>query len=107
MERHHWHETVSTRSRQNRPVTLRCNKLVIHLVQRVAHRADLSELAIKQLERRQQPVPCKRHHSKIRKDVGEIPPSRCEQQHSHNETAESEWLYTRSKPLHKHRHPAS
>ena len=55
----------------------------------MAHRADRSELAIKQLKRRQQPVPRERHHAKIGKDVGEIAPSRCEQQHSHNQTAES------------------
>src|SRR6478752_6990235 len=83
-------EVVATNRRRDRPVSFRLNKFVIHFVHGVAHRADLSQLAIKQLNRRQQPVTCKRHHAEVRKNIGKIAPSRCEQQHGHNETSKSE-----------------
>src|SRR5882724_2181337 len=56
----------------------------------MTHGADLCQLRINQLDRRQQPITRKSHHAKVRKDIGEIAPPRCEQQHSHDETAESE-----------------
>ena len=54
------------------------------------HGADLSELTVKQLQRRQQPITSQGHDAQVRQDVGEIASLRREQQHSHNQTAESE-----------------
>src|SRR4051794_28026151 len=83
-------EGVATHRRRNRPVSFRRNKFVIHFIHSVAKRADLSQLTVKQLNRRQQSVTCKRHDAQVWKNVGEIASFRREQQHSNNETAKSE-----------------
>src|SRR5438874_13319985 len=43
-----------------------------------------------QLNKRHKPITCKRQHAEARKNIGKIATFRCEQQHSHNETAKSE-----------------
>ena len=93
MKRPRWRATLAAGHGQNRRLSLRGDKFVVHFVHRVAHRADLSELTVKQLERREQPITRQRHHAEVRQDVGEIASFRCEQQHSQNETAESERFY--------------
>src|SRR5215831_18745294 len=57
------------------------------------HRTDLSYLTVKQLDRRQQPITCQRHDAEIGKNIREIAPLRCEQEHSHNKTTESKRFY--------------
>ena len=92
MKRPRWRATLAAGHGQNRSLSLRGDKFVVHFVHRVAHGADLSELTVKQLERRQQSITCQRHHAEVRKNVGEIAASHCEQQHSQHKTAESEWF---------------
>src|SRR5215510_15892465 len=59
----------------------------------MTHGADVCELRVNQLDRRQQPITRKRHYAKIREDIGKIASSGCQEQHSNNEAAESERLH--------------